>query len=341
MKKMGFFKEHNRRLFYLASALLVIAACRNNDSGPPKPHYYPNDEVLRYNHIQAKGTHNSYHIKNPSSTIPEHQYSHKPFDVQLTNGVRQLEMDLHYIEGKGLMVYHIPVIDEETTCPYFKDCLATIKRWSDWHPDHQALLLFLEMKDDVDQIKLETKIPEIEAEILSIFPRERIVTPDEVRGDYDTLAEAITTTGWPTLAKTRGRVIFNVDEKGSFRDKYLEKYPELAGALLFIDSSPSDSFAGIMPMNDPINDGAAITSAVKAGFIVRTMAANCCDEVEENYKITWDTALEVGAHYISTDFPDPIDGMDYCEIIPDGAPSRCNPLTAPAFCTPKDIENWE
>jgi len=341
MRKMGLVREHPKRFYYLAAAVLFIAVCRNNDSEPPKPHYYPNDGVLRYNHIQAKGTHNSYHVQNPSSTIPEHQYTHKPFDVQLSNGVRQFEMDLHYIEGKGLMVYHIPVIDEVSTCPYFKDCLVTLKKWSDWHPDHQALLIFIEMKDDLDQIKLADKIDDIESEILSVFPRERIVTPDEVRGDYDTLAEAITTTGWPTLAKTRGRIIFHGHSGGLFRDRYLEKYPELAGALMFADSSPSDSFAAIMPMNDPINQGDAITSAVKAGFIVRTMAANCCEESDQNDKTRWNTALEIGAHFISTDFPGPFERTDYYVTIPDGAPSRCNPLTAPEFCTSKDIENWE
>ena len=42
---------------------------------------------------------------------------------------------------------------------------------------------------------------------------------------------------------------------------------------------------------------------------------------------------------ISTDFPAKVEEYDYWVEIPDGTPSRCNPLSAPNYCTPEAIEN--
>ena len=50
-------------------------------------------------------------------------------------------------------------------------------------------------------------------------------------------------------------------------------------------------------------------------------------------------ALEIGAQLISTDFPAKVEEYDYWVEIPDGTPSRCNPLSAPNYCTPEAIEN--
>lgn len=333
----------NARLIGILSLLAVmiaVAGCGSEANEKNKTHDYPRDEELRYNHIQAKGTHNSYHIE-PEDSPPEWCYTRKPLDVQLDNGVRQFELDIHYAEGEGIVVYHVWFIDDVTTCNSLKDCLAKIKSWSDKHREHQAPLVLLEIKGEYDPIGLTDKFREIEADVLSVFPRERVITPDEVRGDYPTLREAIMSDGWPVLADTRGRIIIHAHDKGAFRDNYLEAYPELAGALMFVDSSPGDSFAAIMPMNDPIGNAEAIESAVRDGFLVRTRADVCCTDALENDRTRLEAALSSGAHFISTDFPEPVEGVEYYVTIPDGAPSRCNPLTAPDFCTPTDIENWE
>jgi hypothetical protein len=52
-----------------------------------------------------------------------------------------------------------------------------------------------------------------------------------------------------------------------------------------------------------------------------------------------DAALAGGAHFISTDFPAPVDGIDYWVDIPGGTPSRCNPITAPPECTAEAVED--
>jgi hypothetical protein len=155
---------------------------------------------------------------------------------------------------------------------------------------------------------------------------------------HPTLRDAILADGWPTLGEARDKVLFHAHSLDAFLANYHALYPELADALMFTDSTPDDSHAAIMPMNDPIGDGERIRTAVAQGFLVRTMAGGCCDEPEANDYSRFDAALAAGAHFISTAFPAPTEDYAYFLAIPDGNPSRCNPLTAPDFCTPFDIE---
>lgn len=326
-----------RKLLTLLLLILLVTCAKKENEFRNE---YPDDHLLRYNQIQVKGTHNSYHIEDPttSKSIPEYRYTHKPLNDQLDHGVRQIELDIHYVEDEGLKVYHLPYIDSLSTCGLFRECLSIVKAWSDAHPEHQAILIFIEPKDDIDPVKLYDKFELVESDILSVFPKSRIIKPDDVRGDYPTLREAIINAGWPTLAETRGKVLFHVNDSGDFRESYLNAHPDLKGALMFVDSTPEDSFAAIMPMNNPVGDFDRIQSAVKQGFLVRTMAGTCCDEAINNDMSKVDAALSSGAHFISTDFPEPVEGYDFYVEIPGGTPSRCNPLTAPDFCEPGDIE---
>src|SRR5688572_23467590 len=119
---------------------------------PPVPTFdYPLDDVLRLNHIQTKGTHNSYHIQ-PDNQIPEWAYTHAPLDVQLgEQGVRKVELDIHYNNDTGAFeVYHVPLLDEKTTCRLLTDCLKVMKAWSDAHPAHHTIFIQIEPKDGFD-----------------------------------------------------------------------------------------------------------------------------------------------------------------------------------------------
>ena len=58
--------------------------------------------LLRLNHMVTMGTHNSYHVAS-SLPLSMHQYTHASLPHQLytyRKGVRQLELDVHLIQGK-------------------------------------------------------------------------------------------------------------------------------------------------------------------------------------------------------------------------------------------------
>lgn len=49
--------------------------------------------------------------------------------------------------------------------------------------------------------------------------------------------------------------------------------------------------------------------------------------------------LASGAHFISTDVPEPVDWTSYVVDMPGGTPSRCNPRSAPSECTSEALED--
>lgn len=313
--------------------------------GTPAPFAPPTqrlamDDTLRMNHLQAKATHNSYHIR-PMAQVVDWAYTHRPLAEQLeSQGVRGVELDLYDDEVcHRLRVLHLPVIDPLTTCDLFTDCLTQLRGWSVAHPGHHPLFIHLEPKFGADPMTDEARMLQVEREILSVFPREAIVTPGEVQGDADTLAHAVETRGWPTLGASRGRVLFYVDRSDGLRDTYTHGGRDLRGRLMFIDSSVGDPFAAMLILNDPVGDAAEIRRGLMLGYIVRTRADSSPATAMANEVTQRDAALASGAQLVSTDFPAPVTGLAYHVEIADGTPSRCSSVTAPAGCTARAIED--
>ena len=311
-------------------APLPVAAPRRG----PAPVAGPRDGELRVNHLQMKATHNSYHLR-PARVIPDWDYDMAPLEVQLgAQGVRSLELDLRWDARCGrFRVFHLPVLDDRSTCDLFTDCLARVRTWSDAHPGHHPLLLQLEPKDTWDAATTEARMTAMEREILAVFPRELVVTPDEVRGDAATLAEAVAQRGWPTLAQTRGRVIFAIDRTDSLRDVYTHGGRDLAGRLAFIDSRPGDPFAAVMVLNNPAH--AQLAEALRGNALVRVFAWTAGGPLDPAEATR---AFASGAHVVSTDYPGDAPDGGVGLRVPGGAPSRCNPVTAPAGCEAAWIE---
>jgi len=313
--------------------------------------------------------------------ILEWQYSHIPLDQQFaTQGVRQIELDLfadpeggkyaHPLGAQrvgdpfdvpallepGIKVLHIQDLDFQSTCWTFVECLTTVKTWVDANPAALPIMIMIEAKDDVIDIPLPglppltvpvlfdtAQLDVMDAEIRSVFPIEQIITPDEVRGSHATLEEAVTTDGWPTLADSRGRVLFALDNGGRIKEAYLDGHPSLQGRILFVDASPGVPEAAFVKENNPEGNEERIRDLVAGGFIVRTRSDSDTHEARDNDTTTRDAAISSAAQFVSTDYPvpDPDLGTGYFVEIPGGMPARCNPVNAPPECTALDVENPE
>lgn len=319
---------------------LVFVGCSSETGNekPPPPDVpptfdYPLDDVLHLNHIQTKSTHNSYHIETPNNTVEEWMYTHAPLDVQLgKQGVRHVEIDIRFNTSLEVFeVYHLPLLDEQTTCRQFTECLSVMKKWSDAHRAHHALVVQIEMKDTVADANAETYFDMLHKEIRSVWPENRLFTPDELQGSEVTLRDAVKKNGWPTLGELRGQIVFTLNDDGPNRQLYTRNHTSLSGRILFAQAAPSDPYAAIAILNDPLGDAAAIAEAIAANMLVRTFV----DGTQE----ARDAAMTNGVHFLTTDFPAPVDGMAYFFELPGGTPSRCNPVTAPANCTSEAIED--
>ncbi|MCP4804757.1 MAG: hypothetical protein GY913_30265 [Proteobacteria bacterium] len=296
----------------------------------PNPHGL--DDQLRLNHVQAEGSHNSTHIEPDAPVDDSHRYTHAPLGDQLDQqGVRQVELDLHLTEDGTWQIFHLPVVDAETTCLELVDCLQDLKDWSNAAEWGLPIMVWMEPKDDVDHmvegLQAIEEYDTLEETILSVWPRERILTPDDVRGDHADLPTALAEDGWPTLGEVRGKVVFAMLDAGAHREAYIEGAPALEGRLLFVDSSSmEDPYAATF--KDGGHEDTRTWSA--AGFLVTVNAGSLKNTPEQN-SAEVEAAFDAGAHFVATDFPDNIE-------IPGGTPARCHVLTAPTECTSQDIE---
>lgn len=300
---------------------------------------------LRLNQVQALGSHNSYHVALPNTPIPDWEYSHDPLDVQFqSEGVRQIELDV-WANPNGIQVFHIPVVDNGVTCSLLKQCLQTVKTWSDAHPKHLPIAIQLEIEDVPYTPEIlpfdAAAFDQLDAEIRSVFPPADVITPDEVRGHHATLAEAVTTDGWPTINSVRGQVMFLMDNAGPLRDIYTAGRPSLQGRMIFTNSEIGRPDAAFIKLNNPVGDQQSIHDAIAAGYVVRTRADADTHEARANNTVPRDTALAGGATWVSTDYevPGRAYGTPYFVQIPGGTPARCNPLNAPAWCTSAQVES--
>lgn len=321
-------------------AALVGCVPEDTDGLDAAPSFsYPLDDVLRVNDLQAIGTHNSYHLRTEGVDRPEWDYDHLPLDQQAdAQGVRQFELDLNWMEGAPFEVFHVGFLDEATTCRLLTDCLSTLKGWSDVHPGHHPLAVMLEVKDPWLESYGDAYLAQLEAEVASVWPRDRVLAPDDVQKDADNVREGLAATGWPTLGETRGKALFVLHAGDAFRARYVEG--GTARKLLFPDAYGDVMlpFAAWHSMNDPSGQGQAIAEVVAAGHLVRTRSDSDGNEARANDTRGRDAALASGAHFVSTDFPAPHSGTGYVVAVPGGTPSRCNPLRAPEKCTSEAVE---
>lgn len=331
---------------FVGVLLLFACACGSTSSAPaPQPEVepqfdYPLDDVLRFQHLQAKSTHNSYHVEPDGNTLLDWAYTHRPIDEQFEHqGVRHVELDVRFDNASGVFeVYHLPVIDDVTTCQLLTDCLAAGKAWSDAHRAHHPLVFQLEIKDSLPPDH-EAYFSALHQEVLSVWPESRIVTPALVKGTADSVFAAISDHGWPTLGELRGRALFTIDNGGDIRDAYTHDGNDLEGRLMFPESAPGAPYAASTVLNDPVGNADAIAAAVAANMLVRTRADSGGVEAVAGDTSRLEAALASGAHFITTDFPAQVEDHDYWVEIPGGSPSRCNPLTGPTSCTSLALED--
>lgn len=253
----------------------------------------------------------------------------------------------------GFKVLHIPDVDYATSCLTLIDCLEEVDSWSTSHPTHLPLVVMLEFKSEsvpdvaADQgIELTIDLPwtepldpttglldALDAEIRSVFDADRLIEPDDVRGDAATLEAAVLEDGWPLLSESRGKVLFAMTGESAIRDLYVENAPSLEGRPIFTNSTPGQADAAFVLFDDPADPG--LDEAVAAGYLVRTRTDSPTTAARTNDTTRRDLALASGAHFLSTDYYAVSEFFEspYVVELPGGIVARCNPISAPPTCT--------
>jgi hypothetical protein len=343
-----------RRWFALPVVAVTLLVTAVGVASSASPH--PQDATLRVDNVQVLGTHNSYHLRPDRTMKPEDasNYAHPPLDQQLASGIRSLEIDVQ--NGPDYPVYHSIILDQSSNCPTLSACLGTIAQWSSANPGHVPITVFMELKEIPTDPKLQpvidnfvqtnhlapwdaTSLDGLDTVVRNSFGNQ-LVTPDEVRGKHATLRDAITSSGWPTLAKTRGRVmvVFNSEKH---RDLYASGTPSLHGRPMFVfwptATKPSSA---IVSVAQP--DAARIAKLLHQHMIVRTEADANGVEARANDLTRATTAIKSGAQIVATDYPvaDPTVGP-YLVSLPNNVFVRCDPVTAPKTCRDDAVESTQ
>lgn len=358
---------HRSALFLLA---LAVSGCSTETDGDPT-FTNPDTEVdtsqaadatpevsadtapdpagsLRFDQIQTLGTHNSYHVLVGAPADPSHDYTHPPLPEQLDAGVRHFELDVHRApDGGPHRVYHIVGIDPGTSCELLSDCLTQIRDWSLTNPAHHLLVVLIEPKDDIARLFADIgqdpresgedlwsgHIATLDLVITSVFEPGHLLTPlsFRARGTSPTIRHSLENRGFPTIAETRGKIAFVLNDTSEQRAEY-----RAAGeGLMFVFGEVGDDDAAFVKADDPRSNPARVRDAVTRGYVVRTRA-DADLEIDTDRR---EAALSFGAQLVTTDYPrqsPPESG--YGVWLDGGAPSRCNPVSAPDGCDASVIE---
>jgi hypothetical protein len=253
------------------------------------------------------------------------------------------EFDPNGIMNKpGFKVMHVQDVDYRSTCQPFIACLQQVREWSKAHPGHVPIFILVETKQGKPRGEVHLTEPEsftsatfdaLDAEIRSVFPPSEMITPDDVRGHYDTLNEAVLAGNWPTLAGARGKVVFLMDQR-TVGPVYLAGHPALRGRVLFTNSEPGEPDAAFIERNE--GPAADITSLVRKGYLIRARTDSDTKEARTSDTSTRDAMMASGAQLLSTDYPvnEPARWPgNFVVTLPGKAVARCNPVNAQATCS--------
>jgi len=261
------------------------------------------------------------------------------------------ESGIAALDEPGFKVLHTQDFDFETNCLTLQICLGEVAAWSDANPTHLPLMIMIEVKQEsvpdaaaasglaLPDLGIEWTSPvttdaavmdALDAELIAAVGADRIIRPDDVRGDALTLEEVVLADGWPTIDDSRGKVMFSLVNTGVARDVYRAPSDVLAGRVMFTTSSPGDPDAAFLRIDDPIGGADEIAQRAAEGYLIRTRTDSPTADARNGDTTRRDAAVGSGAHFLSTDYyaEDPAFGTGY-EV---AVPPTCNPATAPAVC---------
>lgn len=269
------------------------------------------------------------------------EYEHVSITEQLDLGLRKLELDVVYdpeggmyskpigyvqlkenglpvsdfdpngvMREPGFKVLHVPDVDFRTNCYTFIECITQIKNWSEANPDHLPIAIMMNAKDGgvglpgfVQPLPFDSASFEAwDQEITSVFDEDHLLSPDDVRGKYETLEEAVLTEGWPKLSYAQGKVYLILDHSDQKMDTYIKHHSSLKGRAMFVNAPAGTPEAAFMVINDPVRDEELIQEMVGKGYMVRTRSDAGTTEARNNDYTRFEAAKRSGAQIISTDY---------------------------------------
>ena len=274
-----------------------------------------------YGHEPLEDQLNDYNIRglefdiyyDPDGGLFYHRGGNRLVGEPTASGVAELN-------DPGFKILHKPDFDYMSHHYTFRSALETVKNWSDAHKNHLPLTILVEPKDDAYISAATALIPGdlltspklitpaaldfVDKEINEVFGKnaKKIITPDEVRGDFETLEEAILTQGFPSLKEARGKILFVLVNSGFEKSYYLNGHPSLKDRVMFTFSNPGKPECAFVQVKKPEKDFNEIQELVAQGYMVRTLSEDGTKAAKEGDVSQMEAAFASGAQIISTTY---------------------------------------
>jgi hypothetical protein len=216
-----------------------------------------------------------------------------------------------------------------------------VQAWSRKNEDHLPVIILLRTNDDrtpmpgaTTPIKFNAAaFDALDNQIRAVFGAGDLITPDMVQGKFPTLREAVLAHNWPTLAASRGKVLFVLDDNARKVALYRGARRSLEGRAMFVATDEKSPAAAFVTVENPLNAGAAIAKDVRSGLMVHVYSDADTKEARSGNTARRQAAFASGAQVISTDFllTDPKIGL-YEVRVPGGKIAQCDVLVSPERC---------
>lgn len=214
----------------------------------------------------------------------------------------------------GFKVLHIPDIDFETNYLTFLESLNALKRWSDMNPNHSPVFVNVEAKGSsaADESRFLRLIGfkravrfdslayiMLDNEINSVFPKERLFTPNQLRNGFETISERLNEEGWPALNSCLGKIIFIL--QGDNDEIYKRSIDRNEDRVLFVYAEPGEVSTAFVIRNSSKGIETEIKELAKK-YIVRSRADAGTHQSRNNDYSDYQSVLKSNAQIISTDY---------------------------------------
>jgi len=322
-----------------------------------QPDYDPNE--WDYTHEPLTDQFNTYQVRSIELDIHYDpaggQYYYRQGNVLI---LESADSNVPELLDPGMKVLHLVDFDYMTHHYTFVDALNTVKTWSDANPNHLPLIIMVEAKESSVKDVLasptltdvlpftKNAVDSIDLEIEMVFGvgLDKVITPDDIKGNYATLNEAVLDGAWPTLGNSRGKIIFVLMAGSTADANYLQGHPSLAGRHMFMFSDPGNSEAAFVKFDDPTSNQDTIKALVAAGYMVRTRTDAGTHEARNGDYTRMNDAFSSGAQIISTDYYRPDaradtspDWTNYKVSFPNNELAVLNPVNGPVEYAGKTI----
>jgi len=221
------------------------------------------------------------------------------------------------LKEPGYKIIHITDVDYETNYLTFKAALKEINDWSNANPEHLPIYINIEAKgsglgDESKMLKLfgfktalefdSIAFSDLDKEIYESIDSDKLYTPKQLRGDYQSIKERLDNDGWPLLNTCAGKLIFIL--QGTNSNLYTKYIDAGQDRPMFVYGVPGEMSTAFVIRNQPKGNVEEIDS-LSEQYIVRTRSDAGTLDARANDYSRWNEAMRSNAQIISTDYYKP------------------------------------